>query len=94
MTWSYQLEGEILKELGEKIRAMRRKAGISQQQLADEIGFSRISISEIERGQNTSVTTLIRILKVFGKADEFEALFNIPEISPKALFEQQQKKRK
>ena len=41
----------IYKTLGRAITALRGKANITQQQLADAVGISRASVANIERGE-------------------------------------------
>ena len=51
-----------LKELGDKVRAVRTKLDLSQEALAERCKFDRTYISPIERGQrNPSFTNLIRL---------------------------------
>lgn len=57
-------EASFKKRLGEKIRAHRDKAGLSQLKLALSAHISRTQISRLENGEiNTSVITLLRIAK-------------------------------
>ena len=94
MNWQLLLENELLAEFGKYIRLFRKNAGMSQAQLAERVGVSRVNISEIERGSNTTISTFLRILKVFNKLDALEEMLQVPNISPKQLFEQENKKRK
>ena len=43
--------------MGEKIRELREKAKLSQEELAERSGISRVTISFIETGKLESVTT-------------------------------------
>lgn len=54
---------ELQRVLGERIRALRKKLGITQQELADKVGFSALQIvSEIERGgRDVKAWELVRI---------------------------------
>lgn len=36
--------------LGMNIRFMRKRAGLTQQQLADKVGYNRTTVTNIERG--------------------------------------------
>ncbi len=50
------------KTLGDNIRAARRKAGWSQEKLAEQSDLHRNYIGDIERGEeNVSVDALVRI---------------------------------
>ena len=53
------------KDIGEKIRNLRKKKGISQQELAEEVGYtSKVAISRIENGQiNIPMDKMARIAK-------------------------------
>ena len=50
--------------LGKRIRALRKQQGLSQEQLAEQVGMSGKYLGEIERGQvNCSVDIVERIAK-------------------------------
>ena len=52
--------------LGEKIKERRKQAGLSQEQLAEQLGVSRQAISKWESGKAVPETdTLISISKYF-----------------------------
>jgi transcriptional regulator with XRE-family HTH domain len=58
-------DSQILKKVGSVIRAERKRAGLSQEQLAVISGLDRTYIGGIERGErNPSVLTLYQIAKV------------------------------
>ena len=44
------MKGDILKDFGNTVRYYRNELGMSQEQLADECGFHRTYIGQIERG--------------------------------------------
>ena len=52
-------------QIGEKIRTLRKAAGLSQQQLADELGVSTKSIQRYERGKNPPGNHATRILAAY-----------------------------
>ncbi|MBI1835642.1 MAG: helix-turn-helix domain-containing protein [Flavobacteriia bacterium] len=87
MDWRYLLEGDLLVEFGGRVKIMRKQAGLSQQDLADHIGTTRVRIGEIERGKNTSLIFVLRILKVFNKINDLEEIMKVERISPKTMFE-------
>ncbi|MDR3661195.1 MAG: helix-turn-helix transcriptional regulator [Mycobacterium sp.] len=55
-------------EFGESIRALRREKGLRQDELADRIGVTRMTISRLERGESVSVDTALRALSECGYA--------------------------
>lgn len=62
--------------LGRKIRVLRRKRGVSQQQVADFVGLSKMAISSWERGLNVpSALQLMQLAQYFSvPTDEFNSL--------------------
>jgi HTH-type transcriptional regulator/antitoxin HipB len=53
--------------LGTAIRHYRRAAGLSQAELAEQVGVHRSYLSDLERGQSSEqVKRLLRILKQLG----------------------------
>lgn len=70
----------ILIEFGNNVRKLRSARGLTQEQLANELGVEISQISRIERGViNTSVTTLYAISKILKiEASDFFVFDNIP----------------
>lgn len=51
------MENSLVKQLGERIRTLRKARGLSQDQLAEASGVNQKYVSEIERGRvNGSIT--------------------------------------
>jgi len=55
-------------ELGERLRRARQEKGLHQDELADRIGVTRMTISRLERGESVSVDTALRALSECGAA--------------------------
>ena len=65
--------------LGQKIQCYREKAGVSQEELAEHVGVSVTSISNIERGANyPSFDNFIKILNYI-KASPNMVMFDMVE---------------
>jgi transcriptional regulator with XRE-family HTH domain len=63
------------KDLGQKIRRIRKSLGYSQESLADAVGLHRTYIGAIERGeQNVSLDNIVKISKTL-------------KVSPSELFD-------
>ncbi|MBI4985598.1 MAG: helix-turn-helix transcriptional regulator [Rhodocyclales bacterium] len=53
---------------GDSVRARRKKAGLSQEALADLAGIDRSHMGKIERGErNVSLLNVIRICRALGQ---------------------------
>lgn len=55
-------------EFGEHVRRARQDKGLHQDDLADRIGVTRMTISRLERGEAVSVDTALRALSECGAA--------------------------
>ncbi|MRW86374.1 helix-turn-helix domain-containing protein [Pseudoduganella sp. FT26W] len=57
----------LRKRFGERVRQLRRDAGVSQEDFADKCGFARSYMSRIERGtSNLSLDGIERLAASFG----------------------------
>lgn len=54
---------KILEELGSRVAQRRIQTGLTQSELAEEAGVSRATLVRIEDGQETRMSTMIRILR-------------------------------
>ena len=53
---------DVIVRLGKRVRALRREAGLSQEELAFRAGMKRSYVSDLERGtRNPSVRALHRL---------------------------------
>jgi transcriptional regulator with XRE-family HTH domain len=60
---------EVLRKLGEKVRAYRHERGLTQEALADSLDLSVAYVSLIERGgRNPPYTTVVAIAQALGVA--------------------------
>ena len=75
----------ILAQIGRKLKEARIEQNISQKSLADSSGLSTFSISQIENGHNTSLLSLIMVLRALNRLDVLEGLFREKPVSPVAL---------
>ena len=58
-------EAELLRTLGNRIKALRTRKGLTQHYVAMKCGFAKGSMSRIEAGQgNPTIRTLHRISRV------------------------------
>lgn len=69
-------EHRIARDIGFRIRELRRALGWTQQQLADQLEVEAREVRRIEAGGNTTVFTLARVARALDVA--FPALFERP----------------
>jgi transcriptional regulator with XRE-family HTH domain len=61
------MEGDLQSTLGVNLRAYRTARGLSQEALADELGFHRTYMSGVERGvRNLTLKSVERIAERIG----------------------------
>lgn len=75
----------IIVQIGSKIKESRVAKNLSQKALADACGLSAFSISQIENGHNTSLLSLVMVLRALSRLDILEVFFEEEPISPVAL---------
>lgn len=75
---------EVLAHLGARLAALRDARGLTQSEAAERAGLSRNTLSRAERGDNPTLATLIRLLRVYGRLPALESFIPEPEVSPMA----------
>src|SRR5580704_19045187 len=73
----------VLAELGRRLARTRLERNISQQGLAAEAGVSKRTVERIEAGDETRLTSVVRVLRVLGLLDQLDRL--VPEPLPSPL---------
>ena len=73
--------GSIATEVGQRIEQMRLEQNLTQQQVADEIGLSRVSYRKLVAGMG-KFENIIAALRVLGRLDLIEPLVAETIFSP------------
>ena len=81
-------DSEVMAEVGHRLRALRKATGLNQTEAAERAALDRSTVSRAENGDNPTLLTLIRLLRVFGRLDALETFIPVPEVSPMALVRQ------
>lgn len=72
----------IVKELGMRLRRVRKQQGFSQEKLAEEAGIGVATLRRIEDGQDSQLSSWLKILTTLQMSHSIEALlpeaFNSP----------------
>jgi transcriptional regulator with XRE-family HTH domain len=84
---------EILTELGRRLETLRRSRGLTQSEAAERAGLGRNTLYHAERGDNPTLATVIRLLRVYGRLSAIEGFIPEPEISPMARLRARQGRR-
>ncbi|SJZ36019.1 helix-turn-helix domain-containing protein [Sediminibacterium ginsengisoli] len=65
---------DIKLEIGELIRLRRKQQHLSQEELAEKMGVSRMTIQKLEAGKNATVDTLLKALRQFDLLEHFKEM--------------------
>jgi transcriptional regulator with XRE-family HTH domain len=72
----------LLVQIGLKVKSRRIAANLTQKQLSEQAGVALSAVGNIEKGQNSSLLTLIQVLRTIKSLDLLEPFFREEEISP------------
>ena len=56
---------DVKSDMGETLRLLRKNSKLSQQDLADLLNLSRLTIQNLESGKNFTIDTLLKVLQHF-----------------------------
>ena len=82
MNWVQMSDLAIIKQIGSYIRHVRLQQNKTQAQLAEMAGLNRWTISQMENGESTTLTSLIKILRSLDSLYVLNAFEVSDEISP------------
>ena len=85
----------IIRELGERLAGVRLERNLTQAALAEQAGVSKRTVERLESGEvATQLSGFVRVCRVLGLVERFDALAPEPGLSPIALLKLQGRKRK
>lgn len=70
----------LLSELGNRVRAQRIRARLTQAELAEQAGIGKRTLERLEDGGGTEVLTLVRVLRVLDGLEGLDQL--LPATGP------------
>ena len=79
---------EVMRELGRRLAALREAQRLTMLEAAEQAALSRQTLYRAERGQNPTLLTIVRLLRVYGRLAALESFIPEPEISPMAVLEE------
>ncbi len=93
MNFGSMTEQSIAAEIGRRIEQMRLEQNLTQQQVADEIGLSRVSYRKLVSGA-AKFENIIAVLRVLGRLDLVEQFVPETTFSPMQQLKLKGKKRR
>jgi transcriptional regulator with XRE-family HTH domain len=84
---------EVLKEIGARLQRLRLQGEQSIIGLAALAGVGERTVRRAEAGDNTSLESLVRILRALSRLDAFESFIPEPLVSPIQLAENRVRER-
>ena len=91
--WIEMSGSGAMKTIGERMKEIRLRKNITQEEIAWRAGISKLSVVNAEAGKNISLATLIAILRQLGMIENLEQLIPEPTISPILMKKLKGKKR-
>ena len=80
-------DAEIMAELGRRLQALRKRRKLSVVAAAERTGLSRRTVHRAEGGDNPTLATLLRLLRLYGRTEALDTFVAEPEVSPMALLD-------
>jgi transcriptional regulator with XRE-family HTH domain len=68
---------DVLKDLAEKHRVLRKQAGITQSELAERSGVSLGSIKRFELTGQISLESLLKSVQILNRLNDFDLILNL-----------------
>lgn len=80
----------MLRGVGDQVRSLRRRAGLTQAELARQAEVGVSTVKGLESGQGTNLTSVVRVIRVLGRDDWLDLLDpdDEPTVSPMRLLEE------
>lgn len=85
-------DGEIMVEIGHRLRALRKARRLSQSEAAAKSGLSRKTVHLAEHGANPRLLTLVRLLRTYGALESLSDFIPEVELSPIEVLRTSRKK--
>lgn len=79
MNYNEISDADVLLKIGSKLKELRLEQNIKQKELAEKSGLSTFSISQMETGHNTSMQSLVQVLRALGRMDVLDAFLATTE---------------
>jgi len=92
--WASMSDKALIEQIGAFIKQHRLRQNRTQNEVAEEAGISRSTLSLLERGETVTILTLIQVLRVLDQLHIMNAFRVEERVSPIALAKLEKEKRK
>ena len=58
--------------IADLVKTLRTRKGLTQEELAEQLGMSRLTIQNLEAGKNPTIDTVLKVLQYFDMLDGFD----------------------
>ncbi len=82
---------ELLEKVGERLRALRKARKLTVTEVSSRAGLNRTTVHRAEAGDNPTLLTVIRLLRVYGRLEALAEFLPPAEVSPMELVRQGRK---
>lgn len=76
--------------LGQQLRELRLRCNIDQRSLAEQAGVALNAVKNLENGRGATLTSLVKVLRILGRAEWLETLAPTVSISPMQMLKAKQ----
>ncbi len=74
---------QVMLQLGDRVRQLRKTKKMSRQELADRSGVPAPTLRKFEQTGSISLESLLKLVIVFGRLEEFEQLLESNDLESK-----------
>lgn len=68
---------EIIREIGQRLRAQRMVKSMTQEELAARAGVGIGAVKKLEAGGNATLQTLVRVIQALSLTEDLEGIFRL-----------------
>ncbi len=83
-TWT---DLEWMEDVGRRLRALREARDLTVVAASARAGLSRSTVTRAEQGDNPTLLTLVRLLRVYGRVNALASFIPLPLPSPLAVID-------
>ncbi|MFL0160829.1 helix-turn-helix domain-containing protein [Aquirufa salirivi] len=73
---------DVKDQLGQWCKSLRKRQGLSQDELGKQLNLSRLTIQHLESGKNSTLETLLKVLNHFQEMDELYQYIHTKSVNP------------